>query len=118
MAVFGRYLTSVRTAIDDQKGSVLAELISLDGPRSGVAPALEAMRSRVDFMQLCERALEPPMDEVLPNCTNIPLKQLFELTRLYDMDVTRSCCKTFAEKCTYVSFSAMGLSFGSGISRF
>lgn len=64
MAALAGYLQAVRREYDKQDGEQLRGLMELDGPRSGLAAAGEAARSRADLLQLCGRALQPPLDEV------------------------------------------------------
>jgi hypothetical protein len=89
MAALAGYLQAVRREYDAQDGEQLRGLLELDGPRSGLAAAGEAARSRADLLQLCGRALQPPLDEVRrtrsllvsqrPCCK--PIQTLFLATR-------------------------------------
>jgi len=69
MAALAGYLQAVRREYDQQDGEQLRGLLELDGPRSGLAAAGEAARSRADLLQLCSRALQPPLDEVRRTCS-------------------------------------------------
>eukprot|EP00959_Pyramimonas_sp_CCMP1952_P132213 2764285-Pyramimonas_sp.AAC.2 len=65
MAGLGAYLQEVSRAYFAQKGDAFAKLLSLE-KSEGTMACGEALRpgSRVDIVQMCERQLQNPIDEV------------------------------------------------------
>ena len=64
MALLGGYLSQVRQAVDRQDEAGFAALLALDGPQSGAQAAAQATRANANIMQMCERTLQSPVDEV------------------------------------------------------
>ena len=65
MAGLGAYLQDVSKAYLAQNGKALARVLCMEG-NQGATVCGEALRpgSRVDIVQMCERQLENPVDEV------------------------------------------------------